>query len=139
MRLLSIVKQFESVLWPEMSKSLFKLVADVGLLFLLFMVGLELDPIELGSRFRNSVCISAFGLLIPFGASFGVGMAIYGLLDIVVDYYLFGIYFGVAVSITALPVLARLLSELKMVQSVIVDFNLRGLVIWLLGPQQPMV
>ncbi|KAJ3016828.1 K(+)/H(+) antiporter [Thoreauomyces humboldtii] len=94
------------------------LVSNIALIFFLFIVGLELDPKTVMSRFRQSAAISASGIVLPFAVGVGVSKVIYdNLSDQTVPFHSFFVFCGVAMSITAFPVLARVLTELKLLQS----------------------
>ncbi|MDQ3937281.1 MAG: cation:proton antiporter, partial [Chloroflexota bacterium] len=93
-------------------------VADVGLVFYMFLVGLELDPAMLGGRVRQAVAISGSSVVLPFAlgiltALLFIPPALAGPGGISVP---FAIFMGVAMSITAFPVLARILVERRMLR-----------------------
>ena len=79
------------------------------------MVGLELDPKVLKSQAHRAAAISIAGIALPFA----VGVAVsYGLYNAYADtskpFSSFVVFMGTAISITAFPVLARILTELKL-------------------------
>ena len=129
MRLLKNIEFIEQFVWTDQSIQIFKLVGDLGLLFLLFMVGLELDLLELNSKFKDSVVVAVFVLAITFSLSLAVSHFLARAFVIDSNYLLFVLYLGIACSSTALPVLARQLSELNLSHSVLI-INPRGLESW---------
>ncbi|KAJ3181483.1 K(+)/H(+) antiporter [Geranomyces variabilis] len=109
---------FKTTIFPTESLPRLSLVANIGLIFFLFLVGLELDPTTLVKKARHSAAISITGIALPFAAGVGVSKLIYdNLADQTVPFSSFFVFCGVAMSITAFPVLARILTELKLLAS----------------------
>ncbi|KAJ3356555.1 K(+)/H(+) antiporter, partial [Allomyces javanicus] len=105
---------FTKALFPASSLGMFGLIANFGLILYLFIVGLELDPRMVAINLRKSVAISVAGIAVPFGAGVAVSFALYDSLmpkDTKVPFSSFFLFLGVAMSITAFPVLARILTE----------------------------
>ncbi|KAH9620473.1 hypothetical protein KSS87_016583 [Heliosperma pusillum] len=102
--------------FPKWSMPILESVASIGLLFFLFLVGLELDFSTIRRSSRQALSIAVVGISLPFGT--GAALAI--LLRRTIDgadkagYVPFVVFMGVALSITAFPVLARILAELKL-------------------------
>jgi Kef-type K+ transport system membrane component KefB len=89
-------------------------LAQLGIVFYMFLVGLELDARLLGRRFQAAVLISHASIVVPF--SLGAVLALYlypRLATSDVPFTVFALFLGVAMSITAFPVLARILTDLK--------------------------
>lgn len=106
---------FTSTVFPKESLPRLKLVADVGLILYLFLVGIELDPVKIMKDFKKSAAISVAGIVLPFGLGIGVSQLIYSnYIDSSVSFTSFAVFSGVAMSITAFPVLARILTERKL-------------------------
>ncbi len=89
------------------------IVAQVGVVLFLFLVGLEFDPSMVRRRGRAAVTVSAASIVLPFAAGFGLTYAIAPVFDAVQQANLFAsaLFMGAAVSVTAFPVLARILAE----------------------------
>ncbi|MCG3194853.1 MAG: cation:proton antiporter [Thermoanaerobaculia bacterium] len=111
-------------LWPEASAFLFPKqsmpilfsVAQVALVLYMFLVGLEFDLALIKARAKSAVSVSAAGITMPF--ALGAGIAIY--LTNHPEYPVFGqgvstlqaiLFTGAAMSITAFPMLARIIHE----------------------------
>lgn len=95
--------------------------ADLGLAFYMFLVGLELDPQMLRGRMGKAVAVSGASVLLPFTLGVTTAFLIHqpGNVALVGEkgtLLPFAIFMGVAMSITAFPVLARILIERRMVK-----------------------
>ncbi|CAK9212185.1 unnamed protein product [Sphagnum troendelagicum] len=86
----------------------------MGLLFFLFMVGLELDLNQIRKTGRQALAIAAAGITLPFTAGVGVSFVLKQRIARDVKFGPFFVFMGVAMSITAFPVLARILAERKL-------------------------
>jgi Kef-type K+ transport system membrane component KefB len=90
--------------------------AQIGLAFYLFLVGMELDPRALKGKVGQAAFISNTSVAFPMGLGFLIALPIYRLLSPHVRYLPFALFMGVAMSITAFPVLARILIERRMLK-----------------------
>jgi Kef-type K+ transport system membrane component KefB len=99
------------VLPPQVSP-LIQTLAQVGVILFMFLVGVELDPAHLRKRGGQAIAISHASIVVPF--SLGAVLAFYlyprlGTSD--VPFTSFTLFVGISMSVTAFPVLARILSE----------------------------
>ncbi|CAN6336106.1 unnamed protein product [Urochloa humidicola] len=103
-------------LFPPWSAPVLESVASLGLLFFLFLVGLELDLRSVRRSGRRAFAIAAAGLSLPFACGVGVAFALRQAIPGAdqAGYAPFLVFMGVSLSITAFPVLARILAELKL-------------------------
>jgi Kef-type K+ transport system membrane component KefB len=102
---------------PQGLGSLYAL-SQVGLLLFIFQVGLELDVRELRKMGRAVVITSNLSILLPFLAGSCLAVFLYPRLSSLdVPLSVFALFMGTAMSITAFPVLARILTERNLLQS----------------------
>jgi Kef-type K+ transport system membrane component KefB/nucleotide-binding universal stress UspA family protein len=110
--------EVSAALFPAESLVLVEMLAQVGLVLFMFLVGLELDPRLLRSQTKNSLAISTASMAIPFLLGIALASAIYHR-HAAPDTRLssFALFMGAAMSITAFPVLARILAERRLIQT----------------------
>jgi len=95
-------------------------LADLGLIFFMFLVGLELDPRLIKKEGRRAFSISLGGVALPFALGALVGIPLLALnngghfaegIKGPPSQLAFSLFMGAAMCITAFPVLARILVE----------------------------
>lgn len=111
-----------SLLGMELSQDLFpidtrpflSLLATIGLVLFMFVVGLELDVSLVKGRGRVAASVSVASILLPFSLGIGLASFLDDLRPDGVDFLPFALFLGAAMSITAFPVLARILTDRRM-------------------------
>jgi Kef-type K+ transport system membrane component KefB len=102
----------ELFLFPEASLGTLGLLSQVGVLLFMFAVGLEIDLSGLRQRARTAVQVSYGGIVTPFILGTGLAWLLYReYAPEGIRFLTFSLFMGVAMSITAFPVLARILEE----------------------------
>lgn len=90
-------------------------IAQLGVILYMFVIGLELNLGELKSHSRAMFAISATSIVVPFALGAVLAIFLYPRVSSAeVPFTTFTLFLGVAMSITAFPVLARILSDLRM-------------------------
>ncbi|MDQ3937282.1 MAG: cation:proton antiporter [Chloroflexota bacterium] len=89
------------------------LTGQIGLIFYMFLVGMELDQSLLRGRFRQIAVTGLAVVLVPIAFGFLVGALLTGptWVPAGVDATIFSMFVGAALSVTAFPVMARILQE----------------------------
>jgi Kef-type K+ transport system membrane component KefB len=90
--------------------------ANLGLIFYMFLIGLEVDLGQLRGRVRMTLAISNTALLIPLMLGMLIAIPLYTLLAPPTRFLAFALFVGVSMSVTAFPVLARIISERRMLK-----------------------
>ncbi|MHC3468740.1 cation:proton antiporter [Streptomyces sp. 7R007] len=102
-------------LFPDNVRPLLSMVAQLGLLLFMFTVGWELDWASMRRRKTSVVAVTAGSILTPLALGMGVAALLYHHHSVVdgdkVPMFSFTLYLGVSMSITAFPVLARILKD----------------------------
>lgn len=108
----------ENALFPAASMPVLKTLSQLGLVLFMFLVGLELDPKLLSERRRASVLISHASIFVPFSLGLGAAWWLHArYAPSGVEFLPFALFLGTAMSVTAFPVLARILTERGLLQS----------------------
>ncbi|HXZ57553.1 MAG TPA: cation:proton antiporter [Gaiellaceae bacterium] len=106
----------QAYLFPPDIVPLLSAAAQIGLAFYLFLVGMEIDPKVVRQRIGQAAFISNTSVAFPLALGFLIALPVYRLLAPDVRYTPFALFMGVAMSITAFPVLARILIERRMLK-----------------------
>lgn len=99
-------------IFPPESVQYLNVLSQVGVVFFLFLVGLELDPKLLRSRGRSAIVISQVSIVVPFLLGTALTLHLYPrLFSGKMGFLSTALFMGAAMSVTAFPVLARILTE----------------------------
>jgi Kef-type K+ transport system membrane component KefB len=104
--------EFSSTLFPVESLGNLKFLSQIGLILFMFVIGMELDLKVLKNKANEAVVISHASIVIPFTLGIGLAYFVYNrFAPEGVKFLSFSLFMGIAMSITAFPVLARIVQE----------------------------
>ena len=104
--------QIFATVFPSSSLGTLGALSQIGLVLFMFQVGLELDVKELKSQGHAAILTSHAGIVVPFALGTVLAYFLYPMLsNDAVSFTGFALFMGSAMSMTAFPVLARILSE----------------------------
>ena len=110
--------EFSAALFPPESLMNLNLLSQIGLVLFMFVIGLELDFSVIKDKLNETLVISHAGIVVPF--FLGVVAAIWVYADYgaqQAEFLPFAMFIGISMSITAFPVLARIVQERNMTKS----------------------
>ena len=109
---------FTQAIFPQAGMAALRLTSTIGLVFFLFLVGLEIDTRVMKHNMVASASVSIAGLIFPLGLGAALGVGVYReFVNPSVNFGIFLLFTAVAVGITAFPVLCRILSSLDLLQT----------------------
>lgn len=104
--------EFSAALFPVESLGNLKFLSQIGLILFMFVIGMELDIKVLKNKASEAVVISHASIVIPFALGIGLSYYVYNnFAPHGVEFLSFSLFMGIAMSITAFPVLARIVQE----------------------------
>jgi len=104
-----------AVIFPASVQPLLSVIANVGVVLFMFLVGLALNVKTLRARAHASLAISHASILCPFLLGSALALLLYPrLASHDVPFTGFALFLGVSMSVTAFPVLARILSDRRL-------------------------
>lgn len=107
-----IAPQLASALFPVDAIPFLEVLSNVGLIFFMFLIGLELNPKYLKGQLDVAILTSNVSILVPFSLASILALWLYPLVsNSTVSFTAFALFIGAAMSITAFPVLARIITE----------------------------
>src|SRR5579862_9545964 len=105
-------------IFPVESLQNLRFLSQIGLILFMFIVGMELDKKLLKKQAFEAVIISHASILIPFSLGVCLSMYLYNLYAREhTSFYAFALFMGIAMSITAFPVLARIIRDRKLTET----------------------
>jgi Kef-type K+ transport system membrane component KefB len=108
----AFLPEYSALLFPIDSLMNLSMISQIGLIFFMFVIGMELDWHNLRNQTHSSVVISHISIIFPF--LLGVLLALFLYNDFApanASFIPFALFIGISMSITAFPVLARIIKE----------------------------
>ncbi|MBX2973278.1 MAG: cation:proton antiporter [Flavobacteriales bacterium] len=107
-----------AALFPAESLGNLNILSQIGLVLFMFVIGMELDLKVLSKRAHDAVVVSHASIIIPYALGVGLAYFIYReMAPASVPFLSFALFIGIAMSVTAFPVLARIIQERGMQRS----------------------
>ncbi|KAK6033613.1 transporter, CPA2 family [Ostertagia ostertagi] len=104
--------EFSAFLFPEKSLGNLQFLSQIGLILFMFVIGMELDLKVLRNKAREAVVISHASIIFPFALGVTLAYFIYAqFAPVNVKFLSFSLFIGISMSVTAFPVLARIVQE----------------------------
>jgi Kef-type K+ transport system membrane component KefB len=112
----AIAPELQSMVFASDIVPFIGVAANLGLIYYMFLIGLEVDLGQLRGRARMTLAVSNTALLVPLMLGMLVALPLYPVLSPDTRFAAFALFVGVSMSITAFPVLARIISERRMLK-----------------------
>ena len=107
-----------SFLFPSSSMETLRQLSQLGVVLFMFVVGMELNVRQLREKGSAAVMISHASIVVPFLLGTGLSLLLYTeLAPPGTSFNAFALFIGVAMSITAFPVLARILEDRQLTRT----------------------
>ncbi|HET9213056.1 MAG TPA: cation:proton antiporter [Thermoanaerobaculia bacterium] len=108
----------QGFLFPASSMDALRMLSQIGVILFMFVVGIELDVEHLRQKADAAVLVSHASIAVPFFLGTASALLLYRrLAPAGIPFSAFALFLGVAMSITAFPVLARILDDRRMSRS----------------------
>jgi Kef-type K+ transport system membrane component KefB/nucleotide-binding universal stress UspA family protein len=109
---------WKAALFPPEAMPSLSVLSQIGLIFFMFLIGLELNPKYLRGNLNTAILVSHLSILVPFALGSLLALMLYPVVSSSeVSFTAFALFLGAAMSITAFPVLARIITENNLQQS----------------------
>ncbi|CAF1529800.1 unnamed protein product [Rotaria sp. Silwood1] len=102
-------------IWPASSLKVFQLIANLGLIFFMFFLGLELDLEQIKANWKITIPVACASIIFPVGIGCAVALWFYQLNDgIETSKTAFILFIASGFGFSAFPVLATLLNSMNL-------------------------
>ncbi|HYB53629.1 MAG TPA: cation:proton antiporter [Thermoanaerobaculia bacterium] len=106
-----------AVLLPPKTTSILSAFAQVGLILLMLLIGLEFPFDRLRHAAKASLSVAVAGIVVPFASSYALAGWLYRLSPGGSSLTAFRLFFATAVSITAIPIMGRILMHTRLTRT----------------------
>ncbi|XP_058778341.1 cation/H(+) antiporter 15-like isoform X2 [Vicia villosa] len=107
---------FANIVFPLKSAMVLETLANIGLIYFLFLIGLEMDVSIVKHTGRKAVSLAIAGMILPSIVGVGISFVLKER-DESVNEVSYVLYLGIVLSVTSFPVLARILTQLKLINT----------------------
>ncbi|MBC7659725.1 MAG: cation:proton antiporter [Chitinophagaceae bacterium] len=109
----ALFPEVQAFIFPKLLNPSIDALAQVGIILFMFIVGLEFDTRKLKNKVASSIIISHASIFVPLLLGLGMSFYIYPrFASPNLPFPLFALFVGVSISVTAFPVLARIIKDL---------------------------
>jgi Kef-type K+ transport system membrane component KefB len=113
-----VAPSVSAAVFPDAVMPMLGIIAQLGVLLFMFVVGLELNTELLREKSQTTIAISHASIVVPFLLGAALALGLYPLLSSRdVSFTAFSLFLGISMSVTAFPVLARILMDRRLHQS----------------------
>ena len=110
--------EYSLFLFPKTSLPNLQFIRQIGLILFMFIVGMELDLKTIQKKAHEAVIISHASIIFPFALGMGLAFILYqSFAPENVNFLSFSLFIGISMSITAFPVLARIVQERQLTKT----------------------
>jgi len=104
--------QAYAFLFPQSSMATLGVLSQLGVVLFMFVVGMELDLRHVREKASTAIMVSHASIVVPFLLGAALALSLYPSLGTPnTSFTAFALFMGIAMSITAFPVLARILKD----------------------------
>ena len=114
-----MIAEIPADLFPAETKTSMQLLGKLGIVFLLFQVGMEFDYSHLRSKSKTVTLVSFLGILAPVLCGLAIGPWLHETFAPETPRFGFQFFLCIALSISALPIMGRILLEMKLERTAI--------------------
>ena len=108
------IADLPATIFPKSTQTSMQLLGKLGLIFLLFQVGMEFDYSHLRSKSKTVTSVSIFGMVMPFLCGLAIGPWLHQTFAPETPALGFQLFLCIALSISALPIMGRILLEMNL-------------------------
>jgi Kef-type K+ transport system membrane component KefB len=109
---------FFHFIFPAQSLGTLQFLSQIGLAFFMFIIGMDLDIDQIKKNAADAALVSYASIIVPFILGVWLAYSIYeDFAPAGIAFIPFALFIGISVSITAFPVLARILQERGMTKT----------------------
>ena len=112
--------EISEFLFPDRSVDILQQLSQLGLIFFMFIIGMELDTHSFKKSANAAILISIASIVIPFISGIILAFYLYNNLSIEnIRFTSFALFMGITMSITAFPILARIVQERRLTKTLV--------------------
>jgi len=110
--------QISSFLFPAPSLPTLGVLSQIGVVLFMFIVGMEVDLEHLREKASSAIMVSHASIVVPFLLGAALSLTLFSTLATANSTFTpFALFMGIAMSITAFPVLARIIKDRQLTNS----------------------